>query len=307
LNQPALVERARRELRGHDLTCWCAPLPCHADVLLEVSNSDEPIAEPDKPTVERAAEPIARPVITTTQNPIEKLVERPKIERVSEDRPPKVLNKSRDYIPEEAVYVGRSSPWDSTFRGQTREINVARHREWLLNKPDLVEKVRNELRGKDLVCWCAPLPCHADNLLEIAASDEDLAPEDAPTVEHRNVPLMTRITPTSQTPVVVEEVERARSDESERSEPHRPPKVFNKQLDKVPLDAVYVGPGTRWSNPWRGQSKRTSIERYKEWLPTQRELVAAARKELRGKDLVCWCVPAPCHASILLRIANQGD
>lgn len=32
----------RSELRGKDLACWC-PLdqPCHADVLLEVANSDE--------------------------------------------------------------------------------------------------------------------------------------------------------------------------------------------------------------------------------------------------------------------------
>ena len=36
---PALADRARRELRGHDLACWC-PLdePCHADVLLEAAN-----------------------------------------------------------------------------------------------------------------------------------------------------------------------------------------------------------------------------------------------------------------------------
>lgn len=35
--QPALVDRARYELRGYDLACWCpAHLPCHADVLLEV-------------------------------------------------------------------------------------------------------------------------------------------------------------------------------------------------------------------------------------------------------------------------------
>jgi hypothetical protein len=25
-----------------------------------------------------------------------------------------------------------------------------------------------ELRGKDLVCWCAPDACHADVLLELA-------------------------------------------------------------------------------------------------------------------------------------------
>jgi hypothetical protein len=33
------VEDARRELRGHDLACYC-PLdePCHADVLLAVAN-----------------------------------------------------------------------------------------------------------------------------------------------------------------------------------------------------------------------------------------------------------------------------
>lgn len=31
----------------------------------------------------------------------------------------------------------------------------------------------------------------------------------------------------------------------------------------------------------------------------------AARQELRGKDLACWCAPgAPCHADVLLEIAN---
>lgn len=35
------VDDARRELAGHDLACWC-PLdePCHADVLLEIANTD---------------------------------------------------------------------------------------------------------------------------------------------------------------------------------------------------------------------------------------------------------------------------
>ena len=33
----------RAELRGKDLSCWCAPdLPCHADVLLELANAGEP-------------------------------------------------------------------------------------------------------------------------------------------------------------------------------------------------------------------------------------------------------------------------
>ena len=306
LNQPDLVEKARRELRGHDLWCWCAPLPCHADVLLSVANSDEEII-PDKPVVERAREPIARPVVTTTQNPITTIVEPTKIKRVVEDRPAKVLNKSRDYVGPDAVYVGRSSPWDSPFRGQTRETNVARHREWLLSRPDIIEKIRHELRGKDLVCWCAPLPCHADTLLEFANSDEDLTPHDAPDPVKKDVPLMTRVVPRSQTPVVVTEVERPATSDEEPEERTGPPRVLNQKLDKIPPDAVYVGPGTKWSNPWRGQSKRASIERYRQWLPTQRELAAAAKKELRGKDLVCWCAPFPCHADVLIEIANQED
>jgi len=33
------VDDVRRELRGRDVACWCAPgRPCHGDVLLEVAN-----------------------------------------------------------------------------------------------------------------------------------------------------------------------------------------------------------------------------------------------------------------------------
>lgn len=31
-----------------------------------------------------------------------------------------------------------------------------------------IQDIKNSLRGKDLVCWCAPEACHADVLLEIA-------------------------------------------------------------------------------------------------------------------------------------------
>jgi hypothetical protein len=35
---PGLVEKARRELRGQTLGCWCAPELCHAEVLAWVAN-----------------------------------------------------------------------------------------------------------------------------------------------------------------------------------------------------------------------------------------------------------------------------
>jgi hypothetical protein len=36
--QPQLVERARMELRGKRLGCWCAPKPCHGDILARIAN-----------------------------------------------------------------------------------------------------------------------------------------------------------------------------------------------------------------------------------------------------------------------------
>jgi hypothetical protein len=40
LSQSLLVEKAKRELRGKVLGCWCAPKSCHGEVLAEVANSE---------------------------------------------------------------------------------------------------------------------------------------------------------------------------------------------------------------------------------------------------------------------------
>lgn len=96
-------------------------------------------------------------------------------------------------MPEGAVYVGRPSRWGNRFKPGM--FNVVLDREMTVR--DTVERFRanlaaqleaaennpllwaatksslDELRGKDLVCWC-PLaePCHADVLLEIANRSE---------------------------------------------------------------------------------------------------------------------------------------
>jgi hypothetical protein len=89
-------------------------------------------------------------------------------------RSPRVLNRSTDEIPSSAVYVGRPTKWGNPFKidrnapVEQRDQAIASYREWLLAKPELIELARRELRGKDLVCWCAPLACHADVLIKIA-------------------------------------------------------------------------------------------------------------------------------------------
>lgn len=89
---------------------------------------------------------------------------------------PKVWNQREINIPADAVYVGRPTIWGNPFLIgviTTRELTVAKYREWLLAQPPLVELAKKELKGKDLVCWCAPKACHADVLLEIANNEEE--------------------------------------------------------------------------------------------------------------------------------------
>jgi hypothetical protein len=94
------------------------------------------------------------------------------------------------------------------------------------------------------------------------------------------------------------------------------PKIFNKRTDDIPDDAVYVGRPTKWGNPFSHQSgtraqyqvdsRQEAVWRFRDWLlnePEAQEL-RDSLEELRGKDLVCWCVPMMCHAEVLMELAN---
>jgi Domain of unknown function (DUF4326) len=86
----------------------------------------------------------------------------------------RVLNKKRDDVPAGAVYVGRPSKWGNPFmigRDGTRAEVIAKYRAWLLRNERLMAALP-ELRGKDLVCWCAPCPCHGDVLIELANAED---------------------------------------------------------------------------------------------------------------------------------------
>ena len=85
------------------------------------------------------------------------------------------------------------------------------------------------------------------------------------------------------------------------------PKVYNKHHKNAPADAVYIGRPGKWGNPFvigRGLSREFVVEKYREWLSARPGLVEAARRELSGKDLVCYCSPRSCHGDILLEVAN---
>lgn len=54
-------------------------------------------------------------------------------------------------------------------RHRTRRLTRRRHREISrLDRCAARAHRCDELRGRDLVCWCAPLSCHGDVLVELA-------------------------------------------------------------------------------------------------------------------------------------------
>jgi hypothetical protein len=108
---------------------------------------------------------------------------------------------------------------------------------------------------------------------------------------------------------------------------------------QMPEDAIYVGRGSRWGNPWKvwrdvwdgtwwvsssghhgpftskAEANAKAVELYRLDLttpgPHHSRMIdpvptpADVWKHLRGRDLACWCAPGlPCHAETLLAIAN---
>lgn len=88
---------------------------------------------------------------------------------------------------------------------------------------------------------------------------------------------------------------------------------------RMPPAAVYVGRPTKWGNPHMisdvarsfpsltiAQCIAFAVNQYRDHIATGAgPSVAEIRAELGGHDLVCWCaLDHPCHADVLLEIAN---
>jgi hypothetical protein len=83
------------------------------------------------------------------------------------------------------------------------------------------------------------------------------------------------------------------------------------------LEAVVVtrGPGKKYGNPFRvtdTMSAAEAVAAFRSFWPDpptdarHLEQLNAIRLELRGMNLACWCaLDAPCHADVLLEIANR--
>lgn len=81
---------------------------------------------------------------------------------------------------------------------------------------------------------------------------------------------------------------------------------------KLPPNTVVVARPTKWGNPFKVEADGTAdicVKRYRNlinaniWTFPNKTVI---HEELRGKNLGCWCpISEPCHADVLLEIANK--
>ena len=97
---------------------------------------------------------------------------------------------------------------------------------------------------------------------------------------------------------------------------------------KMPRDTIYVGRPSPLGNPFKVGGHQHAVDLFRRCVcrfPVQghdinrwrdaggsvADLVGIASgvllKDLRGKNLACWCpVDRPCHADVLLELANRS-
>lgn len=123
----------------------------------------------------------------------------------------------------------------------------------------------------------------------------------------------------------------------------KPKRVQRKRTKgwRMPPNTVYVGRGSKWGNPfeviklgrfpiwfvcgeteegyqWFGpfwdekEAVVCACDAFADYIDEEFEQQIAS--ELKGKDLACWCPlvdedgnRVPCHADVLLELANKGE
>lgn len=103
------------------------------------------------------------------------------------------------------------------------------------------------------------------------------------------------------------------------SDAHVPTRIQRRRTPgwRKPVGAVVVTRPGRWGNPFAVDAsipdgRQVTVDAYAANLAAAHhrdpQLLPTLRAELAGRDLCCWCrLDVPCHADVLLRIANGQD
>ena len=85
----------------------------------------------------------------------------------------------KNYKKDDYIYVGRPSKWGNPYSSKDsklaelvsdREESLSKYRKYIIENPSLVDELISEMNEKlitKLGCWCKPMDCHADILVEL--------------------------------------------------------------------------------------------------------------------------------------------
>jgi hypothetical protein len=81
----------------------------------------------------------------------------------------KIVNLKKN---KNCIKIDRSTIFGNPFRigiDGNREEVIKKYEEWIMKDEQLIlrNKMKKELKGKILGCWCKPLPCHGDIIIKI--------------------------------------------------------------------------------------------------------------------------------------------
>ena len=66
------------------------------------------------------------------------------------------------------VFIGRGSKWGNPFiigKDGDRDLVIERYIDYFENNKELIKDIE-ELKGKNLICYCSPKACHGDYLIK---------------------------------------------------------------------------------------------------------------------------------------------
>lgn len=74
------------------------------------------------------------------------------------------------------TYIGRPSPYGNpypvkafnNFAVFARNLSVVKHLFYIILNPEVILKIQEELKEKELICFCSPLKCHGEILALIS-------------------------------------------------------------------------------------------------------------------------------------------
>lgn len=82
-------------------------------------------------------------------------------------------------------------------------------------------------------------------------------------------------------------------------------KILNRRVHGIPINAVYIGRGSKYGNPFKigvHGTRKEVIQKYRNYLLDEIEHGTFSVDEIIGlyeTDLVCYCHPLPCHGDVI--------